>query len=81
MIKNVFINNTTNNINYNTSNLIPTYNINTTNNNTTNKITNIIDPDSIIDPSSSEYKRILKRANKYKTERERKEALKKVILI
>ena len=74
MIKNVFINNTTNNINYNTSNLIPTYNINTTNNNTTNKITNIIDPDSIIDPSSSEYKRILKRANKYKTERERKEA-------
>ena len=77
IIKNIVINNTTNNINYNTSNLIPTYNTtnnNTTNNNTTNKITNIIDPDNIIDPSSSEYKRVLKNANKYKAEREKKEA-------
>jgi hypothetical protein len=72
IIKNIVINNNTNNINYNTSNIIPTYN--TTNNNTTNKITKIIDPDGIIDPLSSEYKRILKNANKYKAEREKKEA-------
>ena len=81
IIKNIVINNNTNNINYNTSNLIPTYNTsnitptyNTTNNNTTNKITKIIDPDGIIDPSSSDYQRILKKANKYKAEREKKEA-------
>lgn len=87
IIKNIVINHNTNNTNnnYNTSNLIPTYNtnnINTTNNNTsnlaptyntTNKITKIIDPDGIIDFSSPEYHRILKRANKYKAEREAKE--------
>ena len=75
-----FVENT--NINYNTSNLTPTYNTNTTNNNTsnlmptyntTNKITKIIDPDGIIDYSSPEYHKILKRANKYKAEREAKE--------
>ena len=71
IIKNIVINNNTNNINYNTSNLIPTYN--TTNNNTTNKITKIIDPDGIIDPLSSDYQRILKKANKYKAEREKRE--------
>jgi hypothetical protein len=63
IIKNIVINNTTNNINYNTSNLIPTYNTNTTNatnNNITNTITKIIDPDGIIDPLSSDYKRVLK---------------------
>ena len=60
--------NNTYDINYNTSNLIPTYN--TTNNtsnltqtyNTTNnitKITKIIDPDNIINPLSSCYNRIL----------------------
>jgi hypothetical protein len=83
IIKNIVINNThnINNVNYNTSNLIPTYNTsnitptyNTTNNNTTNKITKIIDPDGIIDPSSSDYQRILKKANKYKAEREKREA-------
>ena len=86
IIKNIVINHNTNNtnINYNTSNLTPTYNTNTTNNNTsnliptyntTNKITKIIDPDGIIDYSSlsPEYHRILKRANKYKAEREAKE--------
>lgn len=71
IIKNIVINNTTNNINYNTSNITPTYN--TTNNNTTNKITKIIDPDGIIDPLSSDYKRALRKANKYRVERERKE--------
>ena len=77
IIKNIVVNNTTNNINYNTSNLIPTYNTNTTNtttNNITKKITKIIDPDGIIDPLSSDYKRVLKNANKYKAEREKKEA-------
>ena len=89
IIKNIVINHNTNNtnINYNTSNLIPTYNTNnintnTTNNNTSNliptynttkKITKILDPDGIIDYSSPEYHRILKRANKYKAEREAKE--------
>ena len=62
----------TTNINYNTSNLIPTYNTNTTNNNIT-KITKIIDPDGIIDPFSSDYKRVLRNANKYKVEREKKD--------
>ena len=87
IIKNIVINHNTNNINYNTSNLTPIYNTNTntTNNNTsnliptynttntTNKITKIIDPDGIIDYSSPEYHKILKRANKYKAEREAKE--------
>ena len=69
-----------NNINHNTSNLIPTYNTNntnntnnTTNNNTTHKITKIIDPDGIIDNLSPEYQRILKKANKCKAEREARE--------
>jgi hypothetical protein len=88
IIQNTVINNitnTTNNINHNTSNLIPTYNtsnliptyntnnINTTNNNTAHKITKIIDPDGIIDNLSPEYQRILKKANKAKAEREARE--------
>ena len=65
----------------NTSNLTPTYNIDTTNYNTsnishifnTNKITRIIDPDGIIDPMSSGYNSMLKRANKYRAENKKKE--------
>jgi len=94
-IVNNIITYTTNN--FNTSNLIPTYNIDTTNNNTSNliptntttnnitnnntsnispifnKITRIIDPDGIIDPLSSGYNSMLKRANKYRAENKKKE--------
>ena len=72
IIKNIVINNNTNNntnINYNTSNITPTYN--TTNN--TNKITQIKDPDNIINSLSSNYNKVLRKANKMKTQRIKEE--------